>query len=133
MLGIRGLRCRDPVLVSRQGGCVVGWFGVLGVVTANLQWKTEVCRDRVFSIATGFGCLVSRQGRACGRCHDRAPSARCARQSATKRTTMDAVYTHYACDRPATMRWVEHYFGHCTWALFTNTVHGHYFKKKVQK
>ena len=31
----------------------------LDVATTTLQWKTEVCRDRVFSVATGFGCLAS--------------------------------------------------------------------------
>ena len=52
------------------------------VATMTLQWKTEVCHDRVFSMAIGFGCwfrdtvLVSRQGWALGQCPDkRAPSA----------------------------------------------------------
>ena len=46
----------------------------------------KACRDRPpwvlyhnrdFSVTTGFGCLVSRQGRAYGRCRNkRAPSAR---------------------------------------------------------
>ena len=32
----------------------------LGVIITTLQWKTKVCRDRVFSIATK--CSLSRQG-----------------------------------------------------------------------
>ena len=48
----------------------------LGVVIAALQWETEVCRDKVFFVATGFGFLVLRQGQACGQHRDkRAPSA----------------------------------------------------------
>ena len=44
------------------------------VVTTTLQWEFEVCRDRVFFLTTGFGCLVSRQGQSCGRWRDRAPA-----------------------------------------------------------
>ena len=30
-----------------------------GVAITTLQWMTKVYRNRVFSVAIGFGCLVS--------------------------------------------------------------------------
>ena len=30
-----------------------------------------------------------------------------------------------AHDRPTTMHNVVNYLGHCSWTLFTNTIHGH--------
>ena len=56
-----------------------------GVTTMSLQWKTKVCRDKVFSVSTGFGCLVLRRNFCVTRvalqcetgvCHDRVPFCR---------------------------------------------------------
>ena len=64
MLGSKGFRCHNTFLESQQGGLHRGLVlyrdMTLGVATAALQWETEVCREKVFTVAIGFGCLVSR-------------------------------------------------------------------------
>ena len=63
MLGSRGPLVSQHIFgVATRGlrrGMVWCRDMTLGVAKAMLQWKTEVYRDRVFFVTTGFGCLMS--------------------------------------------------------------------------
>ena len=64
---------------------------------------TALCHDKVSCVVTGRGAGRAKRQRAA-----------CARQR--------IVSVHCACDRPATVHYVVHCVGHCTWTLFIGIV-----------
>ena len=109
----------------------------MGVATATLQGETEL-------VATGFPLsrqerlvwcrnpvLLSRQGRLARRCRDRVRA-----QCATTECPGHGPNMHSAhdCLRSVRSAYIEpSYDSALCCALFWVTVHGHCFKKKVQK